>query len=116
MVVSWFFRWGEHAIFAVDMAKYFGVWKTVISIMSGLLTALAGWREQPRPFWIVLSGLIGFAVTLVIINAVWGLFNKWKISKTLAGTASAATDIDDSLAHSTLPLRVEKDQNKERQK
>jgi hypothetical protein len=77
MVISWFFRWGEHALFAADIANYFGLRKMVISVEGGLLAAFANWPEPKTisPFGIVMSGLAGFAVTLVIINGVLSLFN-----------------------------------------
>jgi hypothetical protein len=110
-VISWLFRWGEHAAFAADIAKFFGVQKMVFSIEAGLLTSLAQWPDQPRPFWNVMAGLAGFAVTLVIINVIWGLFNKWKISKAMTSSPSA-TGIDDLLSVWPLPLRVQAEKDK----
>ncbi len=80
-VIKWFFRWGEHATFVVDLANFFGVQKMVISFEGGLLAALANWSETTSPFWKVMSGLAGFTLTLVAINVFWGLFNNWQISK-----------------------------------
>jgi hypothetical protein len=77
MVISWFFRWGEHAKFATEIAKFFGVWGMVISVEAGLMAALAEWYEA-SPFWF---GVVGFTSTLVIINVVWSLYNKWQVSK-----------------------------------
>ncbi len=81
MAISLFFRWGEHATFAADIAKYFGVWKMVISVEGGLLAALANWSETVSPFWKVMSGLAGGTLTLVTINVVWSLINKWRSSR-----------------------------------
>lgn len=75
--IKWFFRWGEHAKFATDLAEYFGLQKMTFSVLGGLLTAVAQANEA-SPF---LFGAAGFAVTLVIINAVWGLINKWHFTK-----------------------------------
>jgi hypothetical protein len=90
MVFNWFFKWGEHAKFATEIGKflveYFGLWKMFGSIEMGLLAAVARGQEA-SPFWF---GAAGFAVTLVIINASWSLFNKWQNSKHVLAAASAS--------------------------
>jgi hypothetical protein len=101
IVISWFFRLGEHAIFAADIAKFFGLWKMVISFELGLLTALAEWYET-SPFWF---GAVGFTVTLVIINVVWGLYNKWQISE--HKMCEAASSLIGSPFQSQWPLAQE---------
>jgi hypothetical protein len=77
MAINWFFRLGEHATFAAEIAKFFGVWKMVISTEAGLLAALAEWYEA-SPFWF---GAVAFATTLTIINVGWSLINKWRNSR-----------------------------------
>jgi hypothetical protein len=87
-VINWFFKWGEHAKFVVDVGKfvveYFGLWKMFASIEIGLMAAVAKAQEasakaqEASPF---LFGVSWFAVTLVIINVILSLYNKWKITE-----------------------------------
>jgi len=111
MVISLLFRWGEHAIFAAHIAKFFGLQKMVISMEAGLLASLAEWPDQPRPFWVVMAGLVGFAVALVILNVIFGLFIKWKISKAMTSSAPA-TGIGDAFPNITLALQAEADKER----
>lgn len=87
MVIGWLFRWGKRAKFAMDMAQFFGLWKMVFSFMTGLLAAVASWRDTNviSPFWFV---AVGFAVTLFILNAGWSLINRWQNSKHIAWVAN----------------------------
>ncbi len=94
-VINWFFRWGEHASFVSDLAKFFGVQKIVMSFLGAIFAALANWSDTTSPFWKVMSGLAGFAITLVIINAVCGLINKWRLSQYKMRAASTARTIPD---------------------
>jgi hypothetical protein len=78
-IISWLFRWGEHAKFVTDIgtfiAQYFGLPKMLISIGAALLAAVAQ-TKLISPFWFITTV---FAVMLVIVNAGWGLFNKWQV-------------------------------------
>jgi hypothetical protein len=81
----------------------------VISIEAGLLASLAEWPDQPRPFWIVMGVLAGFAITLVIINVIWGIYNNWKISKAMT---SSAPSIGINISDWPLTLRTQAEKDK----
>jgi hypothetical protein len=81
------FSVGEHAKFAADVVNFFGPWKMLISVEMGLLAAVAE-SYRASPFWF---GAVGFATTLVIINAGWGLINKWRLPKHQALAVAGAS-------------------------
>ena len=49
-VICFLFRWGEHAKFVTEIAEYFGWWKMVISVETGLLAAIANWHGTPKSY------------------------------------------------------------------
>jgi hypothetical protein len=95
VVISWLFRWGEHAAFSADIAKFFGLPKMLISVEAALLAGVAE-TKLISPFWFV---AVWFAVILVIVNAGWSLFNKLQTAKhgLAAVTERSMAEIIDAL-------------------
>ncbi|MDQ6867227.1 MAG: hypothetical protein M3178_01965 [Pseudomonadota bacterium] len=88
----------------------------MFSIEGALLAALADWHDEPRLFWLVMAGIAGFTATLIIINCIFGLYNKRQISKAMAPIATTIRGIYNSLANSSLPLRTDADRSEKKER